>query len=170
MHNASALRIDTNLNSSSRTKWLENIPEHHQKLLEFWEVLKPRDGLPKRRDFDVPDLLPWLGNLHLVEIYDDDARYLVYGSNIARIHRREWTGKKFSELNDPKKDRLLAYYMDVRDACRPLAHTVSASIETKYFTWSRLFAPFADDQGDVRYILVHNVLLNDQGIPDQFRF
>jgi hypothetical protein len=169
MSELDALPINVGMPSAFRTKWLKNVPNEHCEVLDFWNRIKPRDGLPKRRDFDPTDLLPWLGNLHLVEICGDDARYLVYGSNIAQIHRREWTGKWISELNETAKDQLLAYYQDVRDARRPLFHIVPASIATKYHTWSRLFVPFADAQGEVRHILVHNVLFSSKDMKRQLK-
>ena len=116
--------------------------------------------MPRRSDFDVLDLRCWLGDLHLVEIFEDDARYIVYGSNVARQHGREWTGRRFSELGQAVTSRLLGYYLDLRDARRPLAHIVPATIQTRYSAWMRLFLPFAGESGDVRFALVRCILLN----------
>jgi hypothetical protein len=149
------------MNNGYRTKWLKNIPSIHQDFYEFWRNIRPESGLPKRCDFDTTDLLPWFGNLHLVELLgDSDARYSVYGTNIGNLHGREWTGRRFSELDYPDPDRLLGYYQDVRDARKPLAHIVNATVETKHCQWSRLFVPLVNDSDEVSLILVHSILID----------
>jgi len=143
-----------------RTNWLTVVPEIHEEFLAFWNRVKPPKGLPTRESYTEDDLDRWPGHLHLVELVgDDDAKYLVYGSAIGKLHGRDWTGKLFSELeyDDPKT--LLGYYHDVRDAGRPLAHVVNASVESDYRRWSRLFIPFGEDAETVRYIMVHSVLI-----------
>lgn len=143
-----------------RTNWLRVVPEIHEEFLAFWNRIKPAKALPTLDAYVESDLDRWAGHLHLVELVgDDDAKYLVYGSEIGKLHRRDWTGKSFSELDYKDPKTLLGYYHDVRDAARPLAHVVNASIASKYHRWSRLFIPFGDDTGTVRYIMVHSVLI-----------
>lgn len=143
-----------------RTNWLTVVPEIHEEFLAFWNRIKPPKGLPTLDSYTESDLDRWAGHLHLVELVgDDDAKYIIYGSAIGRLHDRDWTGKLFSELEYEDPKTLLGYYHDVRDAGRPLAHVVNASVESQYRRWSRLFIPFGDDAGVVRHIMVHSVLI-----------
>ena len=142
-----------------RTVWLRDIPEEHQPILDFWTSLKTGAALPCRGDLDVLDLQPWIGDLHLVEICGDDAKYIVYGTNVARSLGREWTGKRVSEIEPGNTGNLLSYFLDVRDEGRPLAHIVPAKFDGLPNTWTRIFLPFGDQTGRVRYVLVRNILL-----------
>ena len=82
-----------------RTNWLTVVPEIHEEFFVFWHKIKPPKGLPTRDSYAENDLDRWAGHLHLVELIgDDDAKYLVYGSAIGKLHKRDWTGRKFSEL------------------------------------------------------------------------
>jgi hypothetical protein len=143
-----------------RSNWLTVVPEIHEEFFEFWNRIKPANRLPTRNLFTDDDLGRWPGHIHLVELIgDDDAIYIVYGSAIGKLHGRDWTGKRFSETEYEDPKTLLGYYHDVRDARRPLAHVVNASVESKFRRWSRLFIPFGDDVDTVRYIMVHSVLI-----------
>ena len=143
-----------------RTNWLTVVPEIHEEFLAFWSRMKPAHGLPTRDSYTEDDLERWAGMLHLVELIgDDDAKYIVYGSIIGQLHGRDWTGKRFSTLEYEDPNTLLGYYHNVRNARRPLAQVVNASVESKYRRWSRLFIPFGDDADTVRYVMVHSVLI-----------
>ncbi len=143
-----------------RTNWLKVVPEIHQEFFEFWQGIASRHRLPTRESLSDEDMGRWPGHLHLVELIgDEDAKYVVYGAAIGKLHGRDWTGKRFSELDYADPKRLLGYYHDVRDARRPLAHVVNASVESDFRRWSRLFIPFGDAAGEVRYVLVHSVLI-----------
>lgn len=151
---------DVDMITPHRSNWLPVVPEIHVEFLEFWHRIKPKNGLPTRDSFTEDDLERWSGYLHFVELIgDEDAKYIVYGSNLGELLGRDWTGKRFSETEYEVPKTLLGYYHDVRDARRPLAHVVNAGAESKYRRWSRLFIPFGDDTDTVRYIMVHSVLI-----------
>ena len=63
-------------------------------LLDLWRSKCPPEGVPRRAEFDVLTLQPWLGWLTVYEEVDDGADFLVRldGSNIVALTGDEWTG------------------------------------------------------------------------------
>jgi len=74
-----------------------------QDALAYWEGKRAGRRMPARRDLDpvleVPHLLPWI---ILADVLRDplDFRYRLIGSGVVDRSRRNYTGKRFSELPD----------------------------------------------------------------------
>ena len=142
-------------NPTRRTEWLDRIPRAHMSLFSLWDEKRGQRPFPARSDFDFTDLMPWLGNLHLVAFTDTSIRFLVYGTKIARINGRDWTGKEVTPSDYPQFETLIGYYLDTRDARWPLAHLRPALNKERTQFWSRLFLPLGEDDRTVDKMLVH---------------
>jgi hypothetical protein len=72
-------------------------------LLDLLRSKCPPGNVPRRAEFDVFTLWPWLGWLTVYEELDDGADFLVRldGSKIVALTGDEWTGRRMSEL-DPR--------------------------------------------------------------------
>lgn len=137
------------------------LPEYHAGLHALWQSRRGGRVLPAWRAFDVLELAPWLGWLHLVEVLPGhDYRWAVYGSSVASIYNREWNGRRFSDVAHANPASLFAWY----DACvaerRPLLHRHDIDNEGRPVRWSRLFLPLGDDGAVVDRVIVHSHLLS----------
>ena len=74
-------------------------PKLHE-LLDFWNRKRGGRRLPARRDFDIFELRPWLGHLHLVEVVEGgrDFVFVVFGSELAVGYGIELTGKTLAAV------------------------------------------------------------------------
>src|SRR3546814_17974058 len=68
----------------------------HPKLLTLHTLWRSRcaEGLPARRDFDVMELGPWMGNLQLLEVLDDGKafRYRLQGVHLVELVGKDQIG------------------------------------------------------------------------------
>jgi hypothetical protein len=75
---------------------------HDERLLglfRLWQSKRNGRTLPARGDFDHRDLLPWFGNLILVDVIDGgaDYRYRLFGITLAQEAGFDMTGKLLSK-------------------------------------------------------------------------
>lgn len=136
----------------------------HAFLLEHWQALaKARKGIPDRRDLDVLDLVPALGNLMMLEVERDgfDATYRVYGTNVADKAARDWTGFRVSEMNRTTKTATaLLYRSCYRAIYRRPAPLFTEHASPPYLSvrsWRRLILPLADGDRRCARFLVGNL-------------
>jgi hypothetical protein len=72
-----------------------------QSVLDYWKSKTIDRMMPARRDIDpceIPQLLPWL---ILTDVFYDpsDFRYRLIGTQVVAQARRDYTGKRFSEMD-----------------------------------------------------------------------
>lgn len=72
------------------------------KIAEFgalWHAKRRGAALPDRADFPVEELVPWLGNVIIMDVIDGgaDFRYRLIGTTITRFLNRDYTGKTILE-------------------------------------------------------------------------
>jgi hypothetical protein len=131
-------------------------------LLDLRRARRNLRRMPARRDFDVLELRPWLGDLHMFEVVDGgkDFRYRIYATNIAIDAGREMTGKLMSETPEPHLRAIgLACYDEVRRAAVPYLIQRPTVIKTAlgYDTIrDYLVLPLSDDGTVVDRLLVLN--------------
>jgi hypothetical protein len=91
-------------------------------LLEFWDRKRGGRRIPARKEFDVFELRPWLGYLHLVEVIDAgrDYRYVIYGTDIAMAFGIDLTGKTLDAVPPSARDAIRNAYVAVRASGEPL--------------------------------------------------
>src|SRR5207244_6442083 len=83
----------------------------------------------------------YLSNVMLIDVsYDPlDFVYRVFGSGIARVHGKDYTGKSVHQLEPTEFSRLAWHqYLDVVNERKPRLHGVTFSSEARYEKYHRL--------------------------------
>jgi hypothetical protein len=116
-------------------------------LYRLWDAKRDGGVMPRRRDFALEELGPWLGHLVLVDLIDggQDFSYRVFGTKIAEFLGQDLTGKRLSGLQ-PALQRVLAdEYHGVMAARR--AHYVVGSpfVARRSAVMARAILPLSDD-------------------------
>jgi hypothetical protein len=101
---------------------------HDERLLglfRLWQSKRKGRTLPKRGDFDHRELLPWFGNLILLDVLDGgaDYRYRLFGIVLAQEAGFDMTGKLLSEY--PIKSNLPHFYEVFANVIRDRAPALS---------------------------------------------
>lgn len=133
-------------------------------LLDYWRQLCRRGGgLARAADVDALDMRPALGNVMLLDVLRGglDARYRVYGTNIARHATQDWTGWTVSDMGRSTHTPLALFYRASYLAAaldgRPL-HTVTTALAwIAVKEWDRLILPLYDGEGVCCQLLAGNV-------------
>ena len=133
-------------------------------LLAHWQAAASRGGdVPDRRDIDVLDLVPAIGNLMMLEVERDgfDAIYRVYGTGVAANAGRDWTGHRVSEMNritrTPASLLYRSCYRAVHRRPAPLFTEHTSARWTGARAWRRLILPLAQGEARCARYLVGNV-------------
>ncbi len=74
------------------------LPRARQELLALWHLKRGTRILPARQDVAFEELGPWLGQLHLIEVLDDDFLVKVFAGRSASRMGIELTGKRLSQV------------------------------------------------------------------------
>ena len=130
-------------------------------LLEHWQALAAaRGGIPERRDVDILELVPAIGNLMMLEVERAgfDAIYRVYGTGVADRAGRDWTGYRVSEMNRiTKTPAALLYRACYRAVYRRPAPLFTDHASARWlgvYSWRRLILPLAvNDERCARYMV-----------------
>jgi hypothetical protein len=131
-------------------------PEQSE-LFQLWLSKRGTRAMPEKRDFTAPDLRPWLGDIHLIEVIDQgkDFRYLIFGTDIARYYDVEMTRRFVSEWPEAMRELAFATYRRVvRDNCAYLVRQNEVAHD-RVFSNHRLVLPLSKDGAAVDHILTH---------------
>jgi hypothetical protein len=144
---------------------VEQAGELHPKLRalhKFWERKRGERPLPARKDLDVIDLWPWLGNLMLIEVQDRGVDYLyrVYGTILADYFSRDLTGRRTSSLTADVQAVVRQEYDQAINEARPIVVTRARSVQQKRIRASKLILPLGPSGGPVDHLLVGLYLAN----------
>lgn len=133
-----------------------NIHPKLRELHRFWERKRADRPLPRRNDFDVIELWPWLGNLMMLEVEGggSDYVYRVYGTTIADYFSRDLTGRRTSSLAADVQAVVHAEYREAIDNARPMIVTRARSVQMKRIRASKLILPLGQDRNKVDHLLV----------------
>jgi hypothetical protein len=129
-------------------------------LLDYWRERRGPFGMPPVEMVDPFALRPALGYLLLLDVIEDgwDFRYRLYGSEIARHSKRDYTGLRTSDIAFTGVSRFyLACYRAVLMRPVPLFTENAAPASVSVASWHRLILPLADDAGRVIRFLVGNI-------------
>jgi len=146
---------------------------HDQRLLELfrlWQSKRADRIAPARADIPTEELLPWLGNIILLDVIDGgkDFRYRLFGSLIAREAGFDMTGKMLSEY--PIKSRLPFLFQVhrelVRRACPALAEHNPGVPNVR--RRRRLLLPFSSDGKTVDMTLSANYAIEVVRPPERY--
>ncbi len=73
-------------------------------LVARWQALRPRNGLPRRSDFDMEDLgewIGWLGVTQVLQVDPFDGMVRLWGTKLRDAFGEDFTGSRLQEI-DPK--------------------------------------------------------------------
>ena len=138
--------------------------EQLRAVLRTWRALPRVEGVADVVKVQPEQLIAALGYIMLVDVgeADDDFRYALYGSKIARVSGFDMTGKTVWEVATTSLIRVFfaACYMTVRDLRLPLYTVHDAPVTITVSQWHRLILPLGQG-GEVRRFLVCNVPIHD---------
>lgn len=134
-------------------------------LFDYWEAARARspEGRVAKQAIDVVELKVAMGNLLLLDAEREglDARYRVYGTNVADHAGRDWTGYRVSEMNREARTPVAllyrACYRAVWESLRPLYSRHKSLPYLGAKAWQRLILPLSDAQGRCVQFLVGNI-------------
>lgn len=122
------------------------LPGDLAKLHALWDGKRNGRTMPARADFDLLELRPWMGRLHLVALEGADGRYAVFATASAERIGREMTGKLLSQYQPAAMaEQALLEHRDVVRQRRPLFREWQELYGDKLLHWWRLALPLAND-------------------------
>lgn len=147
---------------------LESAPERMIQLVRYWDARRQGRSLPTRRDIDVLDLKPWLGQLSLHELHDDGSvRCRLRGSHLMVVPGYVTTGR-FLNTSRPAAPVALAtaHFRAALSTGRPLRHRLELAFAGALHDYDRLTLPLAAGGGLPLMVLTFAQL--DQRAHDTF--
>jgi hypothetical protein len=147
---------------------VEEAGDIHPKLRDlhgFWQKKRGRRPFPQRRDLDVIELWPWLGNLMLIEVENGGADYVyrVYGTVLADYFSRDLTGRRTSSLSSDVQTVVHAEYGRAIGDGQPIIVTRERTVQQRRIRASKLILPLGMARGTVDHLLVGLYLATPPG-------
>ena len=138
---------------------VEEARDIHPKLRDlhgFWQHKRDGRPFPRRKDFDVIELWPWLGNLMLIEVENGGADYLyrVYGTVLADYFSRDLTGRRTSSLASDVQAIVCGEYGRAVGHGQPIVVTRERTVQQKRVRASKLILPLGSENDRVDHLLV----------------
>jgi hypothetical protein len=137
-----------------------------RKLFEYWQSKCDGDRLPTRADIDPADLSFILPNLFLMDVNMNEEphnrfRFRLFGTELARVHGRDRTGKTFHEtLDQEHADGSVAHATRLVTERRPLF--VAGRVRYLHKEWlgfENAMLPLQNDAGEINMILSATIYL-----------
>jgi hypothetical protein len=124
-------------------------------LLDLWRSKCPPGNVPRRAEFDVFTLWPWLGWLTVYEELDDGADFLVRldGSNIVALTGDEWTGRRMSELDPRYVTPVLKVLRQAVQGREPIVDQYYTPAVKNFLTFHRVTLPLWEDRQGVWQVI-----------------
>lgn len=131
-----------------------------RKLLEYWQTKCSSGRLPTRADIDPADLSFLLPNLFLMDVnMGEEARnrfrFRLFGTELARIHGRDRTGKTFHEtLEEEPADGSVTWATRLVNERVPLFVGGRVRyLRKEWLKFENAMLPLQNDGGEVSMIL-----------------
>jgi len=139
---------------------MENPLLESNELYQLWQAKRAGRRYPARRDFDVRELAPWIGDLELVEIVREPRlryRFRLVGTNITAIDGSDVTGRFADEIFSPDIDYIVSEYNEVLRTGEPcLAEGVlKPNLRGLTMIYRKLVLPLATDDNTIDMLMVH---------------
>ena len=131
----------------------------HPKLRDlhgFWQHKRGERVFPRRKDLDVIELWPWLGNLMLIEVENGgtDFLYRVYGTVLADYFSRDLTGRRTSSLAGDVQAVVRGEYARTIDKGEPIIVTRERTVQQRRIRASKLILPLGPQAETIDHLLV----------------
>jgi len=130
-------------------------------LYRYWDAKRGSRQMPRRSDIDPLDLVPFLPRLMIVDVVDDERRYVyrLVGTREVDARGRDPTGRPVGEaFIGSSREKVLANYDRVSMTARPHVDTGTViTVEDKLDDSHVIFLPISEDDRNVSQILVYTV-------------
>jgi hypothetical protein len=130
------------------------------KMLAYWEGKLNGRSMPGRRDVDPVELLELLPNIMLVDVVNDDRRfvYRLVGTGEVQLRGHDPTGKSvrdgyFAATPDAAEER----YQRVLDTAAPYYEEDNFQMVDRYICEANLFMPLSEDDRTINMIMVFSI-------------
>jgi hypothetical protein len=130
------------------------------KMLAYWEGKRHGRSMPRRADIDPAELVGLLPNITLVDVVDDDRRfvYRLVGTGEVQVRGNDPTGKSVREgyfASSPENAE--EKYQTVCTSRAPFYEEDDFQVVDRYVSESNLFLPLSEDDKTVNKILVFSI-------------
>lgn len=128
---------------------------------EYWDRKRGGRKMPRRCDIDPSELVPFLARLMIVDVVDDERRYVyrLVGTREVEARGRDPTGRPVGEaFIGSSREKVLANYDRVLMTGRPYVDTGRViTVANKLDDSEVIFLPISEDDLTVSQILVYTV-------------
>lgn len=124
--------------------------------LALWQS-KASDGLPRRSDFSMAELRPYMGRVAILDVVDGgrDFRYRLYGSDIAEEYQADMSRKSVNEFRPHFRAAIVPGYQRCLATRAPHYDVIDIDDEMMRYKWERIVLPLATDGRIVDMIMVY---------------
>jgi hypothetical protein len=130
------------------------------KLLAYWDGKRNGRTMPRRSDIDPADLVSLLPNISLIDVVDDERRfvYRLVGTGEVQLRGHDPTGKSvrdgyFAATPEAAEER----YRRVCNTREPYYEEDNFQVVDRYVCEANLFLPLSDDDQTVNKVMVFSI-------------
>jgi hypothetical protein len=130
------------------------------KMLAYWESKLNGRTMPSRSDIEPTELIGLLPNITLVDVVDDQRRfvYRLVGTGEVQLRGNDPTGKSVRDgFFAATPDDAVQRYQRVCDLRAPYYEEDNFQIVDRYIAEANLFMPLSDDDRTVNKIMVFSI-------------
>ncbi|MDA0704708.1 MAG: PAS domain-containing protein [Proteobacteria bacterium] len=127
-----------------------------REVLDYWNLLRGDKPMPPREAFNPIEVKRSLGLISIAEILPggEAFRYVLYGSELARVQDHDFTGKLVSELPPPEFGRFVQSHLrEVVAEGGPTAYRIRVTSDRMSIDYWRVLLPFCDETGKLNEIM-----------------
>jgi hypothetical protein len=130
------------------------------KMLAYWEGKRGARAMPRRGDIDPAELVGLLPNILLVDVVDDERRfvYRLVGTGEVQVRGQDPTGKAVRDGYFAASAEIAeANYQRVCTSRAPFYEEDQFQVVDRYVCEANLFLPLSEDNAAVNMILVFSI-------------
>jgi hypothetical protein len=140
--------------------WQANCHPDVLKMFAYWEGKRRGRAMPSRSDIDPAELVGLLPNIMLVDVVDDERRfvYRLVGTGEVQLRGHDPTGKSvrdgyFAATPEAAEER----YQRILDTKAPYYEEDNFQMVDRYICEANLFLPLSEDGRTINMILVFSI-------------
>ena len=140
--------------------WQQRCHPDILRFFAYWQSKCRGRAMPSRADIDPVEIVEFLPNITLVDVVEDDRRfvYRLVGTAEVELRGNDPTGKSVAEAYfGAVPADALDRYEAVCETCAPLYEEDDFQAVDRYVSEANLFLPLSDDGNSVNKVLVFSV-------------
>lgn len=140
--------------------WAETCHPDIRLMLDYWLEKRAGRSMPARSDIDPAEILRYLPYVTLVDVVDDDPRfvYRLVGTMEVALRGRDPTGKSIAEAFFGRSaESVMLKYETVCRTRAPFYERDDFQVVDRYVGEENLFLPLSDDGEHVNKIFVFSI-------------